>query len=51
LDRFDFLDQDTMRELGVILAYKVVDLEHVEPDAGLTSEKLSDASSVIKALI
>ena len=40
-DKFGFLDQYAMRELGGILAHKVVDPNHIEPDEALNAETFS----------
>ena len=37
-DKFGFLDQYTMRELGGILAHKIVDPEGIKPDEKITLE-------------
>lgn len=44
-DKFGFLDQYTMRELGGILAHKVIDPDKVEPDEELSLEKFDQPAS------
>jgi hypothetical protein len=43
-DKFGFLDQYSMRELGGILAHKVVDPDKVEPDESLTLQKFAQST-------
>jgi hypothetical protein len=49
-DKFGFLDQYTMRELGGILAHKVVDPDKIEPDEEMTPEKFAQSKSKIISL-
>jgi hypothetical protein len=48
-DRFGFLDQYTMRELGGILAHKVFDPYKIEPDEELTEERFERAPPKLPA--
>ncbi len=49
-DKFGFLDQYTMRELGGILAHNVVDPDKVEPGEEMTLDKFEAAAPVMNGL-
>ena len=49
-DKFGFLDQYSMRELGGILAHKVVDPDNIEPDEELTLQTFEHPSYKVEAV-